>query len=125
MDTERLKFIAGLAIDWVSDVRIRRQDMDDAPMVVGIYFNCPDVPRKEFAKAWAEEILEKAADEGLMNTDSPNFNLVHVSLEACGGQATYRTAEEVPLINVPCPCGDPNHWLVKWNSRPAEVLKGQ
>ena len=116
MDTEQLKFAAGYAIDNISDVRIRRQDMeiertDNSPMVVGIQFNCPDGRRKEVIRGWAMGVLG-ALERADLELDTTT--LLVVSLEACGGQATYRTAEEVPLVDVPCPCGDPNHWLVKW-----------
>jgi len=32
----------------------------------------------------------------------------------CGETVVYETPDDVPLIDVPCPCGDPDHWLVKW-----------
>ena len=32
----------------------------------------------------------------------------------CGGGVTlYKTIDDVPEIDVPCPCGNPNHWIVK------------
>ena len=124
MDTERLKFLAGYAIDNISEVRIRRQDMeilgiDNPPMVVGIQFNCPNGQRKEFIQRWAEDARE---DMTRFDLDLDPI-LLTVSL-GCG-EATYRTADDVPLIDVPCPCGDPNHWLVKWSTWPAEILGGQ
>ena len=121
MDTERLLFLAGFAIGRINDVRIRRQDMeiertDNPPMVVAIYFNCPDGQRKEFIQTWAKgvlEALEKARE--LLGLNMDTTILLELSLKACGGQATYRTADDVPLVDVPCPCGDINHWLVKWS----------
>lgn len=32
----------------------------------------------------------------------------------CGETITYETPDDVSLVDVPCPCGDPNHWLVRW-----------
>lgn len=32
----------------------------------------------------------------------------------CGTTIGYETLDAIPLHDVPCPCGDPNHWLVKW-----------
>ena len=33
----------------------------------------------------------------------------------CGETITCETLEDIPtLADVPCPCGAPNHWLVKW-----------
>lgn len=82
----------------------------DSPMIIGISFSCPDGQRKEFIQGWAQEMEAwiAALDE------EKNSTLLVVSLEPCGGQATYRTADDVPLVDVPCPCGDPNHWLIRW-----------
>ena len=32
----------------------------------------------------------------------------------CGEVATYETLEDIPLVDTPCPCGDPDHWSVRW-----------
>ncbi len=32
----------------------------------------------------------------------------------CGNKLTGASILEAPLVSVPCPCGDPTHWLVKW-----------
>lgn len=81
--------------------------------IIGVYFNCPSEQRGEVLQAWADEILTSAASAGL-DTNSPDFILLVVSLEPCGGQATYRVADDIPLVDTPCPCGDPNHWLIRW-----------
>lgn len=100
----------------VEKLKIKTVETGNPPMGVGIHFFCPaEQSRVEFIKTWAKDV-EKAMGA----FDLPGFDpsvLLIVSLDAvfgCGGQATYRTAEEVPLVNVPCPCGDPNHWLIKW-----------
>jgi len=31
----------------------------------------------------------------------------------CGASISARTFDEIPDHDVPCPCGDPTHWLVK------------
>lgn len=85
----------------------------DTTSVVAILFSCPSGQHKEVVQAYADEILKRAQARG-MNTSHPNFYLLGISLEACGGRVTYRTADDVPLVDVPCPCGDPNHWLIKW-----------
>ena len=33
-----------------------------------------------------------------------------------GEKAIYKTFEDIPKHDIPCPCGNKNHWLVKWVS---------
>lgn len=89
-------------------------EIGDIETITGVFFNCPIGQRREVLQAWANETLASAASAGL-DTDSPNFTLLAVSLKTCGGQAMYRTVEDIPLVDVPCPCGNPNHWLVRWS----------
>ncbi len=35
----------------------------------------------------------------------------------CGNTMPLRTTEDIPDADVPCPCGDERHWLVKYGSR--------
>ena len=35
----------------------------------------------------------------------------------CSQTVRYKTFEDIPLEDVPCPCGNPGHWLVKWVSQ--------
>lgn len=86
----------------------------DPPMIAGVCFDCSGEPRREVVQVYADEILERARARG-MNIGHPNFILLGVSMEPCGGRATYRTADDIPLVDTPCPCGDPSHWLVKWS----------
>jgi len=32
----------------------------------------------------------------------------------CGESITVRRMSDIPWHDVPCPCGDPTHWLVKY-----------
>ena len=96
----------------VKDLEIKAVGIGDPPMIVGIYFNCPaEYSRVELIRAWVDVLREDRKAAGLKARDI----FLVASLEPCGGQATYRTIEEVPLVDVPCPCGDPNHWLIKWS----------
>lgn len=33
----------------------------------------------------------------------------------CGYKDRVEAIDQVPLFNVPCPCGNPNHWVVKYD----------
>ena len=55
--------------------------------------------------------------EGFWNVDN---GLVPVKITLpCGGHATYNARADIPLVDVPCPCGDPRHWLIKYEDVPA------
>jgi len=34
---------------------------------------------------------------------------------SCGYNDKVESIDQVPLFNVPCPCGDKNHWIVKYD----------
>ena len=110
----------------VEELKIKAVGIGNPPMVVGISFNVP-IPleqRREFIRVLAENVEKGMVDIAGFDPDV----FMTVSLDAvfgCGGQATYRTAEEVPLVNVPCPCGDPNHWLIRWRDELPPVLGGE
>jgi len=42
------------------------------------------------------------------------FSAVMTGIKSCGTKVYYKTLDDVPLDDTPCPCGDPNHWLVTW-----------
>jgi len=35
-------------------------------------------------------------------------------LGCCGGSVDYATVDDIPYQSVPCPCGNPKHWLIKY-----------
>lgn len=36
-------------------------------------------------------------------------------LMPCGYLYVLASMEDIPLVDTPCPCGNPEHWLVKWD----------
>jgi len=32
----------------------------------------------------------------------------------CGQHLKYRTPDDIPDHDVPCPCGDPTHWMIRY-----------
>lgn len=40
-----------------------------------------------------------------------------VEIQGCG-KADYMTIEDIPYHSVPCPCGNPKHWLIKYDEEP-------
>lgn len=33
---------------------------------------------------------------------------------SCGSGVSYKTWDDIPNKSVPCPCGNPTHWLIKY-----------
>ena len=69
--------------------------------IIGVFLQYP--------KGFAEQCIE-----GLM----PNLDLApgepYLTIESpCGEVLTIKKREDFPQEDVPCSCGDPNHWFVK------------
>ena len=52
-------------------------------------------------------------------TKYPDASFLHVELSGeelgCEGSfATYKTEADIPEHSVPCACGNPKHWLIKY-----------
>ena len=41
----------------------------------------------------------------------PNIELI-ISMP-CGNEVRYKTLDDIPTVDTPCLCGNPNHWFVK------------
>ena len=63
-------------------------------------------------KQWTEERVEEhpSALGGLVY----GAPFLRVELAECGSGITYSTEVDVPEESVPCPCGNPTHWLIKY-----------
>lgn len=46
---------------------------------------------------------------------------LRLSIISCGMSITFGGIDEIPLTNVPCPCGDTLHWLLYWWETTDEV----
>jgi len=41
--------------------------------------------------------------------------LLTVNPPCCDTVRKWNTFQDIPAISVPCPCGNPNHWLIKYD----------
>lgn len=60
-----------------------------------------------------ESAIQAIADEAVRNgqsADSPYPIWIELP---CGNSLFCKTADDIPRQDTPCPCGNPNHWLVK------------
>ncbi len=64
-----------------------------------------------------EDALQKSKDAGI-DTDAENFTFADLSIDHIEGEGAcrvvYKRIGDVPLVDVPCPCGDPTCWLIKY-----------
>jgi len=40
------------------------------------------------------------------------FVLLHI-VAPCGRSVDYNTLDDIPVVDTPCPCGNPDHWFIK------------
>ncbi len=62
----------------------------------------------------ADMTLSNSALRGLFLSQYSSKDRPPITIMPCGYQVEYKTIEDIPDHDVPCPCGSPNHWLVKY-----------
>lgn len=40
---------------------------------------------------------------------------LEIVIEPCGNKHTFNTREDIPNESIPCACGDPKHWIIKYS----------
>lgn len=55
------------------------------------------------------ERATEAMEKGVAVPDAPIL-----SIDMCGKTTKYQTYDDIPEVDVPCSCGNPNHWLIKY-----------
>ena len=87
------------------------------PSNYGILFTVPKgKDRVEFRKEAMLGFIVKlneAGGDGEGKPIDPEAPYAVITMD-CGEEKTYRRIEDIPTEDVPCPCGNPNHWIVKW-----------
>ena len=72
---------------------------------IAVHFDCQGHSRRA--------MVQKLVNQTTQMQTPPYGPLLQIDWP-CGGHALYHTAMDVPLVDVPCQCGDPDHWLIKW-----------
>ncbi len=73
---------------------------------IGILFSNPDGLARETLRLLCDEEIRK---------QHPASPVLSMELP-CGEKVEYQEVEDIPFHDVPCPCGDPNHWFVKYEA---------
>ena len=63
-----------------------------------------------------EQCRERFFDEiesGLTGDDKEFIMCCSSEHDGAMYSISYKTRKDVPTVDVPCPCGNPNHWLIK------------
>ena len=40
--------------------------------------------------------------------------VLSLTIDSCGSTVNYKTFDDIPSQDVPCPCGNPNHWMIRY-----------
>ena len=84
----------------------------EADKVVGLYFQrSKGIDAAEYRKELKKQIEEFVYQEDNVNFDEPFIKLTM----PCGKSLSYQNFEDIPQVDTPCPCGNPKHWLVKYD----------
>ncbi len=69
-------------------------------------------------RATNREVLIKAIDNAIGHDFlllHPDADYLRVTLPCVGADITYKTKKDVPNHSAPCPCGNLDHWLIKYD----------
>jgi hypothetical protein len=70
---------------------------------VGVYFQLVNVETvRECIVKWKNDVLPIISSAPVLTIEAP-----------CGEKVMYKTIDDVPEVDVPCSCGNPNHWFIK------------
>ena len=68
-------------------------------------------------------INKRILEEGLWGSTLPN-SIYYTIVMPCGEHMEFKTEQDVmnlePEKDIPCTCGDPTHYFVRWNKMPAD-----
>lgn len=67
---------------------------------------------EELYKMLRRSILREAFLKGCQLDE--HGNMPYTIMMPCGDSITYPDIDDIPMKDVPCSCGDPTHWFVKF-----------
>jgi hypothetical protein len=56
----------------------------------------------------------KTIDEAKKDIER-GYGFPQILYMSCGHKMKFISAEKLPNQNIPCPCGNPSHWIVKYD----------
>ena len=94
-------------------ITIKSEDKPD--LTCGVYAPAPINLRK----AVAQFHFEHAPITNKEKEKAPYLQIKMV----CGQEVVYMNAKVLPNVDVPCTCGDPKHFFIKYGDEYLELLK--
>ena len=93
-------------------------ECSDVISCTGVLFSFRDECNKGYT--FAEKIammfevtIDELIKQGYKKNDAGLFPYELVM--PCGVKRIYDDIYFLPVVDTPCPCGNPNHWLVRWD----------
>lgn len=81
--------------------------------VIGLLFQGPKGQWEQMVTEWAEDILQRSEEAGI-DVEADNYIMFAITMP-CGESVSFRTLDDVPRVTVPCPCGEPGRYLVRYS----------
>ena len=92
----------------MSEITITQEAVGQA---IGLLFQFDKrVPFDEARKCLKED-LARMAKEIRKTVEGAPF--LHISMP-CGESVSYQEYEDIPMTDIPCTCGNPKHWFIKY-----------
>lgn len=65
-------------------------------------------------QALVDAIKREVRREGILKRKYADA-VLEISLDPCGSKVSYKTFDDIPEQDVPCPCGNPDHWMIRYH----------
>ena len=83
----------------------------------GMQITCPLEKRIETVLHAMREGRRLAEEGGYLMEDAPVLSIT----EPCGNSVEYAEIEDIPLVDIPCTCGNPNHYFIRYIDEEAPI----
>lgn len=102
-------------------IEIKETEGTEVKEVVGLCLTkSQKVSMKVARREWEHAIRAEMMMRGMTDEQWENEPFVAIEL-ACGGKVIYQTFDDIPCESVPCSCGNPKHWFVKYMEEVSNV----
>jgi hypothetical protein len=64
-------------------------------------------------------IMIVAPYEAMLSDAAKTLTFPFSCILPCGSEYAIESTDDLPTTDLPCPCGNPNHWFVKYEVDPS------
>jgi hypothetical protein len=83
------------------------------------HFDMREFGDAQYLKAMRCAVLIKAPSEEFFIEAVKALTLPFSCILPCGNEYSVESIDDLPKADLPCPCGNPNHWFVKYQIDPS------